>query len=652
MNTRVLLIGWDGADWRFISPLLEAGLMPNLQALVERGVMGNLTSLQPMLSPLLWTSVATGKYADAHGVLGFVEPDAASGGVRPVRGTSRRCKALWNVLSEQGRKVGVIHWLASHPAEQVNGFMVSDRFLAPAARRAGDGGDLDAVWPRDLAQDLLPVLVGPADVTPRQLYPFVNVADEEVLKGEQTGKLAWLLSQSASTQALATLLMQTEEWDFLAVYQEGIDRFAHAFMDYHPPRRPGVSEEDFERYRHVMNGCYRFHDMMLGRLVELAGEDTLVLVVSDHGFHSDQLRPEESPHIEGGQPVAWHRQHGMLAAAGPGVREDELIFGAGLLDIAPTVLAALGVPVPDDMPGEVLTQLWPEGAVSWETTDTHEEEGWAPAVADGSEDEEDPWVAAEMLRRLADLGYIEDDRVERAVLERERNLGIVYATTGRAEEALAQFERVLEQAPGDLATKLELAGVALRAGRPEIAHRAAEDIMALHPEGPGARLMLGRVLLLEGDAEGALEHLLAAEQTDPRLPDLHINLGWVHLRREAWADAERAFARALEIDPLAAAAHNGLGMALRRQGRAEEAVEAHMQAVSLLHHAPEAHLQLALALVETRQVDWAIRAFEVAARLDPGDPRPHAHLAELYRFVRPDADRALHHEEAARRLLA
>lgn len=652
MNTRVLLIGWDGADWRFISPLLEAGFMPHLQALVERGVMGNLTSLQPMLSPMLWTSLATGKHADAHGILGFVEPDPESGGVRPVRSASRRCKALWNILSEQGRKVGVVHWLVSHPAERVNGFMVSDRFLAPVARRMADPADLHATWPADLAGDLMPVLVGPVDVTPRQLYPFINVADEAVLQGEQAGRLAHLLSHSASTHALATLLMQTEEWDFLAVYYEGIDRFAHAFMDYHPPRRPEVSEEDFERYRHVMSGCYRYHDMMLGRIVELAGEDTLVMVVSDHGFHSDHLRPEESPHIEGGRPVAWHRQHGMLAGAGPGVREDELIFGAGLLDIAPTVLAALGIPVPDDMPGEVLTQLWREGEISWETVETHETEGWTPTTADGSEDEEDPWVAAQMLRRLADLGYIEDDKVERAVMERERNLGIVYATTGRAQAALAQFEKVLEQAPDDLATKLELAGAALRAGRPEIAHRAAQDILALHPDGPGARLMLGRALLLEGDPEGALEHLLAAEQADPRLPDLHINLGWVHLRREAWEDAERAFRRALEIDPLAAAAHNGLGMALRLQGRAEEAVEAHMQAVSLLHHAPEAHLQLALALLDTRQADWAIRAFEVAARLDPGDARPHAHLAELYRFVRPDADRALHHEEAARRLLS
>ncbi|MHC4220180.1 MAG: alkaline phosphatase family protein [Planctomycetota bacterium] len=99
---RVLLVGWDGADWRMINPLVEQGLMPNTKRFVEQGVMGNVASLTPMLSPILWTSIATGKHADKHGILGFAEPDPVTGKVRPVAATSRTCKALWNILSEQG----------------------------------------------------------------------------------------------------------------------------------------------------------------------------------------------------------------------------------------------------------------------------------------------------------------------------------------------------------------------------------------------------------------------------------------------------------------------------------------------------------------------------------------------------------------------
>ena len=72
---KVLLIGWDAADWKVINPLLDAGKMPNLARLVEQGVIGNLATLQPVLSPMLWTSIATGKRAYKHGIHGFSEPD-------------------------------------------------------------------------------------------------------------------------------------------------------------------------------------------------------------------------------------------------------------------------------------------------------------------------------------------------------------------------------------------------------------------------------------------------------------------------------------------------------------------------------------------------------------------------------------------------
>ena len=72
---RVLLVGWDAADWKVISPLVDLGLMPHVGRLVETGVMGNLATLQPAISPMLWTSIATGKRPYKHGIHGFSEPD-------------------------------------------------------------------------------------------------------------------------------------------------------------------------------------------------------------------------------------------------------------------------------------------------------------------------------------------------------------------------------------------------------------------------------------------------------------------------------------------------------------------------------------------------------------------------------------------------
>ena len=118
---KVLLIGWDAADWKVIHPLMDSGKMPTLEKLINTGVMGNLATLDPPLSPMLWTSIATGKTADKHGILGFTQPDAEGKQIRPVLSTSRKVKALWNILMQEGYKTNVVGWWPSHPAEPVNG---------------------------------------------------------------------------------------------------------------------------------------------------------------------------------------------------------------------------------------------------------------------------------------------------------------------------------------------------------------------------------------------------------------------------------------------------------------------------------------------------------------------------------------------------
>src|SRR3954470_14955637 len=148
MSTRlakkVLLIGWDAADWKIINPLLDQGHMPALEQLINRGVMGNLATLRPILSPMLWNSIATGKRPDKHGILGFVEPDPSTGFIRSVSSTSRKVKALWNICTQSGMRSHVLGWFAGHPAEPINGISVSPSFPEPT-------GPVEEPWP--LASD-------------------------------------------------------------------------------------------------------------------------------------------------------------------------------------------------------------------------------------------------------------------------------------------------------------------------------------------------------------------------------------------------------------------------------------------------------------------------------------------------------------------
>ena len=142
---KVLLIGWDSADWEMIDPLLQSGQMPALARLLKGGVRGNLATIQPVLSPMLWTSIATGKRADKHGICGFTEPLPDGTGIVPVRSTSRKCKAIWNILSQNGLKSNIVGWFATDPPEPINGVMITDQFLvAPESQNRKYGASAGA----------------------------------------------------------------------------------------------------------------------------------------------------------------------------------------------------------------------------------------------------------------------------------------------------------------------------------------------------------------------------------------------------------------------------------------------------------------------------------------------------------------------------
>lgn len=654
---RILLIGWDGADWKTISPLLERGHMPNLQRLIENGVMGNVASLVPMLSPILWTSIASGKNADKHGILGFAEPDQATGKTRPVTSTSRKCKAIWNILSERGLKAGVINWFASHPAEKINGFVVTDRFCHAVGAPDQPWPPVEqSVHPAELLEEACSVRVHPATTTPMQVAPFIpNLGALDPQKDQNLHQLRIMLAECATTQAVATWLMQEQEWNFLGVYFDAIDRFAHTFMEYHPPKMDHVNDEDFENYKDVITGCYRFHDMMLGRMMQLAGEDTTIMILSDHGFHCDHLRPSGSAKIKNGRPVSWHRQYGMLVIGGPGIKKDERIYGASLLDVAPTVLWMLGVPVAKDMDGQALTQIAEGEVKAVEKIETYEVEDKSDAQesdTDSPEDgTDDPWVAQQMLQRLADLGYVEQDTtVESVVLDRARNLGQVYAATGRPELAIKEYEKVLAAKQDDKGSQMAIASCLLELGRLDECEGIVVSVLDGKTDAPQANLYMGIINFRRGETELALKYLKEAERHDPRMPGLHCQIGNVYLRRQHWKFAERAFNKALSIDPDSAEAHDGLGVAYRWQKKPEKAVYEHMQSIALLHYRPATHIHLGLALAETGQIDWAIRAFNVALEQNPNNPLPHRCLAQLYERAKQDPTSAKRHHEKANAL--
>jgi predicted AlkP superfamily phosphohydrolase/phosphomutase len=693
---KVLLIGWDAADWKLINPLLDRGLMPTLNDLVNHGVMGNLATLRPILSPMLWNSIATGKRPDKHGILGFTEPDPQTGGVRPVTSTSRKVKAIWNILTQRGYKAHVLGWFAGHPAEPINGISVSDLYPYAAAP-LGEEWPLPpgAIHPENMRATFAKLRMHPAEVTEAAILPWIPRAaeiDQEKDKGLQT--FAKILAENCSIHNAATWILRNEPWDFLAMYYNGIDHFCHGFMQFHPPRMESVPEEKFEIYKDVVNGAYRFHDMMLQTLLDLAGPETTVVLVSDHGFHSDHLRPLGIP-MEPAGPAVQHRQFGIVCMKGPDIRQDERIYGATLLDVTPTILTLFGLPVGDDMDGRVLVQAFENPPAirripSWEEV--------AGACGMHAADLRMDSVSAQaMLERFVALGYIEppsDDQrraTEKAIREQNYNLARVYLDARRYVDALPLLEELVNtnfdqprfaqslaqcylalQRRGDAKILLERLLNSEPTFKPNFtpnfkpnfklnceATAPAKDGQESSEPGPTdtqgqtpepkprawADLLMGIIRFQEGDWDGALTWMLQAERCDPRLPDLHLRIGETYLRQRRIRDAERAFHRALEIDGDSAEAHLGLAVVRLRQRRNEEAAEQALVAVGLQHFLPMGHFRLGVALARLGQRERAILAFETAISMLPGLMPAHRWLAALQMQPGGDAKRAARHRE-------
>ena len=674
---KLLFIGWDGADWQMINPLLDAGLMPNLNRLVNQGVMGNVTTLTPTLSPILWTSIATGKRPFKHGIHGFTEPDPHGGGIRPITAIARKTKAIWNILGQNGRKCNVVSWWPSHPAEPITGVMVSNHYqraVAPYGKpwpvRPG------TIHPDRLVRNLTELRTHPQELDPRLIQRFVpRLADIDQEKDQRIETMARLIAESITVKDAACALMHHEPWDFSAVYFDSIDRFCHFFMPYHPPRLPWVDPTDFERYRHVVEQGYQLLDLHLGHLLEVAGEDTTVVLVSDHGFHSGSLRPGSALHHMS-RPASLHRSQGIFVIKGTGIKKDEILHGAGLLDLVPTVLTLFGLPTGLDMDGVPLVNVF-ETPPELQTVPSWDE---VPGD-DGRHPKDlrmDPTEAREGINQLVALGYIDkphqdqEKAVAQTVRELRFNHALSYIDAGRHIEAipfledtgsewpdqdrfslaLAQCYLAIEQIPS---ARLTLEGLAER-NRSQVA-RAQMELAILKKElddkkpedlseaerkqflrltaeairKPYAHeFLLAQVCLAERDEKSALVHLRRAEKAGAVTPEQFLNTGQIYLNMKRWEEADGHFKRVLRLDPENADAYLGRCRVLLQRRKNKSASGAALKAIAFKFHNPSAHYLLGVALHRMGRLTQAVEALQVAVAQNTNLKEAYERLAYIY----------------------
>lgn len=641
---KVLLIGWDGADWKYLMPLVDKGLMPNLKKLIEGGSMGRLATLDPPLSPTLWTSISTGKRPYKHGIHGFTEPDPSGEGIRPIYITNRKCKAIWNILTQHQLKTHVVGWWPSHPAEPINGTMVSNLYQ----RATGGLNDpwpmlKGTVHPAEQSYLFAKLRVHPHELTGNHIQPFVEKAEQiDQTQDKRLMSIAKIIADCSSIHSAATYIMENEEWDFMAVYYDAIDHFCHGFMKYHPPRRPHIPMRDYELFHDVVNSGCRYHDMMLGRLMQLAGEDTTIILISDHGFHPDHNRPTTIPKEPAG-PAIEHSPYGIIVMNGPGIKKDSSIFGASLLDITPTLLSLYDMPVAEDMDGKVLLQAFehtPEitSIKSWENINPPANEDGSSASGQHPQNIEiDIEEARAELQQLIELGYIADPgensdaAVKATVDENNYNLARAYIDGQKWEEGIEILEKLHKENPDTIRFSIRLAHAYQATAKLKDARRVINHIRDnSERESPQLDILEGTLLLGEERYKKALELFQKVEREAGEQANLHLRIANAYLRLNRLDDAEQAILKELKINPEEASAHYILGLIYYNQLRYEEALDAFFDTVGLLYYYPAAHFYIGESLYFLEKYEKALEAYEVCLKLAPSMNAARQRIISIY----------------------
>jgi predicted AlkP superfamily phosphohydrolase/phosphomutase len=372
-HPRVVLLCLDGASLDVISPAVAAGRLPNFSRILDSGASMHLATTRPTQPEPVWASIMTGMWPSRHGVRGSSRYRPFYGDVElevlpdyvfsqalvrvgllveePYSSASLATQPLWRIVAGYGVRTGLIGLPLTHPATAASGFIVSDRFH----RRADRVVTLDeepAVAPSRLDDLARSVLV------------------HEQPDGELRVRLDLLpsTSESGSTveadrlhHRLAQQLASVEDVQLLAIRYAGLDAVGHYYLRYARPEAFGdVTEDERRRFGRVLDDYYAYVDSLVGEAMSALRDGDLLMVVSGFGMEPLTVGKRVLERVAGDPKFSGTHERGpdgFLLAYGTPVVAARQSRGA-VVDVAPTLLYFLGVPVARDMDGFARTDLF------------------------------------------------------------------------------------------------------------------------------------------------------------------------------------------------------------------------------------------------------------------------------------------------------
>lgn len=395
-DVKVALIGIDGMWWRVLNDLIAKDEMPTFKSLIEKGTSGPLKTLYPTFSPIIWTTIATGKDPEKHGLTSFLVWKFPWTGfslpchitpkitaeinwmtnslivTAPINHQFLDVAPIPDIVSEHGGTTGMVDWWLSYPAYPINGFNVSNQCLYNKSEvmqnyKSKEGGrSPDDIYPPQLYNEIQSFKHTPDDLTDDEITRFIDVEDSDrgFLKefrdihtydyldvAYEASMFKYSYPEDVTFIGVTEYMLSHYQPDFFCVWLDGMDSMQHQYLKYyfadeHPDK---LLPRNAVRYAHLIENYYKYMDETVARFIAAADSNTIFFILSDHGFDDQMLPTGHYNHMQA--------PPGMFICAGPGIKANNKIDDARVQDMTPTMLHLLGYPVAQDFDGKVLTEI-------------------------------------------------------------------------------------------------------------------------------------------------------------------------------------------------------------------------------------------------------------------------------------------------------
>ena len=375
--SRVVLVGIESLSAEHVTRMVERGELPHFARLIREGSRSRLSSPDPLQSPMLWATMLTGQHAQKHQMAAeYVEYE---GKVVAAPSSMRRVPSIFQVAGENQEAVASIGFPGTWPAELLNGFNLAygavPGRLVEAAEHTWEREPADrAAFPESLYQRALGhhTPIERMDRHDTSAFFVLNEDEFEMLYDLPLGSIykrenplrdfAITLQRDRAQVALAEDLLGEFPLRLVGLHLELPEALQPVYWRAAYPDHYELAANAYRRYGDAIDACYRELDSLIGRLMEAAGEDAVVCVVGNRGFGNAPApvtEPGEAPRL---LPMVLNES--MLLLYGHGIRQGADIGRADVIDVAPTLLTALDLPVGEMMDGRVLESAFTEAFLS------------------------------------------------------------------------------------------------------------------------------------------------------------------------------------------------------------------------------------------------------------------------------------------------